>query len=99
MFCASPYPPPCSPPPRGEKGGGLVAKSGRCLVWQATCRFPQKSKSIFGETLFKRQDMDKPIKVLIIDDSAFNRRTLTKLLESVRGVEVVGVAVDGCDGS
>ena len=42
--------------------------------------------------------MDKPIKVLIIDDSAFNRRTLTKLLESVRGIEVVGVAVDGRDG-
>lgn len=42
--------------------------------------------------------MDKPLRVLIIDDSAFNRRTLIKLLESVRGVEVAGTAVDGSDG-
>ena len=38
------------------------------------------------------------VKVLIIDDSAFNRRTLTKLLESVPGVEVAGTATDGIDG-
>lgn len=38
------------------------------------------------------------VKVLIVDDSAFNRRTLTKLLESVPGVEVVGTAVNGSDG-
>ena len=38
------------------------------------------------------------VKVLIIDDSAFNRRTLTKLLESVPGVEVAGTATDGSDG-
>jgi len=42
--------------------------------------------------------MDKPVKILIIDDSAFNRRTLTKLLESVPGVEVVGTATDGSEG-
>jgi len=38
------------------------------------------------------------VKVLIIDDSAFNRRTLTKLLESVPGVKVVGTAMNGSDG-
>ena len=38
------------------------------------------------------------VKVLIIDDSAFNRRTLTKLLESVPGVEVAGTATDGIEG-
>lgn len=42
--------------------------------------------------------MDKPTRVLIIDDSAFNRRTLTKLLEAVPGVKVVGTASDGNDG-
>ncbi len=38
------------------------------------------------------------VKVLIIDDSAFNRRTLTKLLESVPGVEVAGTATNGSEG-
>lgn len=42
--------------------------------------------------------MDKPVKILIIDDSAFNRRALTKLLESIPGVEVVGTATDGSEG-
>jgi|SRR3990170_253266 len=42
--------------------------------------------------------MTKPLKVLIIDDSAFNRRTLTKLFESIEGVDVVGIACDGNEG-
>lgn len=42
--------------------------------------------------------MAKPIRVLIIDDSAFNRRTLAKLLESVPGVEAIGTAADGSEG-
>src|SRR3990167_7356244 len=42
--------------------------------------------------------MNKPIRVLVIDDSAFNRRTLTKLLESIQGVEVVATATDGNEG-
>lgn len=36
-----------------------------------------------------------PIRVLVIDDSAFSRRTLTELLESSPLVEVVGSARDG----
>jgi len=32
-------------PEKGDKG--LVSKIVRCLVWQATCRFPQKSNTIF----------------------------------------------------
>ena len=42
--------------------------------------------------------MNKPIRVLVIDDSAFNRRTLTRLLESIQGVEVVATATDGNEG-
>lgn len=44
------------------------------------------------------QSMDKPTKILIIDDSAFNRRTLTKLLEAIPDVKVVGTASDGSEG-
>jgi two-component system chemotaxis response regulator CheB len=38
------------------------------------------------------------IRVLVIDDSAFNRRTITKILEGIPEVEVVGYAVDGEEG-
>ncbi|HOP39529.1 MAG TPA: chemotaxis response regulator protein-glutamate methylesterase [Geobacteraceae bacterium] len=38
------------------------------------------------------------IRVLVIDDSAFNRRTITKILEGLPEVEVVGYAVDGEEG-
>lgn len=38
------------------------------------------------------------VKVLVIDDSAFNRRTIIKLLEEIPGVEVVGYAVNGEEG-
>jgi two-component system, chemotaxis family, protein-glutamate methylesterase/glutaminase len=38
------------------------------------------------------------IRVLVIDDSAFNRRTITKILEEIPGVEVAGYAVDGEEG-
>ena len=37
----------------------------------------------------------KPLRVLVVDDSAYNRRTLTELLELIEGVEVVGKATDG----
>jgi two-component system chemotaxis response regulator CheB len=37
------------------------------------------------------------IKVLVVDDSAFSRQTIRKMLESSRGIEVVGVAADGMD--
>lgn len=42
--------------------------------------------------------MNKPLRVLIVDDSAFNRRTIAKLLESIGGVEVVGTAGNGSEG-
>jgi len=38
------------------------------------------------------------IRVLVIDDSAFSRRTIVKLLEEIPGVEVVGYAVNGEEG-
>ncbi len=40
----------------------------------------------------------RPITVLIVDDSAATRRALSKLLEAAPGLEVVGRAVDGEDG-
>src|SRR5262245_7741690 len=40
----------------------------------------------------------KPIRVVVIDDSAFNRQTITAMLESQPGVEVVGRAGDGEEG-
>ncbi len=40
----------------------------------------------------------RPITVLIVDDSAATRRALSKLLETAPGLEVVGRAVDGEDG-
>lgn len=40
--------------------------------------------------------MDKTIKVLIVDDSAYNRKAITAMLES-SGIKVAGTAVDGED--
>ncbi|MDP2168174.1 MAG: chemotaxis response regulator protein-glutamate methylesterase [Thermodesulfovibrionales bacterium] len=37
------------------------------------------------------------VKVLVVDDSAFSRQTIKKMLESVPGIEVIGVASDGID--
>lgn len=37
----------------------------------------------------------KNLRVLVVDDSAFNRRTLGELLDAIPGVEVVGKAGDG----
>lgn len=36
-------------------------------------------------------------KVLIVDDSAYTRQTMKKMLEKVPGLEVVGIASDGID--
>jgi two-component system chemotaxis response regulator CheB len=36
--------------------------------------------------------------MVVIDDSAYNRRTITKMLEGMPNVEVVGYAVDGEEG-
>lgn len=38
------------------------------------------------------------VRVLVIDDSAFNRRTIVKMLESLPNVEVIGYACDGEEG-
>lgn len=40
----------------------------------------------------------RKIRVVVIDDSAYNRRTITKMLESVENVQVVGYAADGEEG-
>lgn len=40
----------------------------------------------------------KKIKVVVIDDSAFSRRTIAKMLEGLKDVEVVGYASDGEEG-
>jgi two-component system chemotaxis response regulator CheB len=40
----------------------------------------------------------KKIRVLIIDDSAYNRMLIARMLENDSGIEVVGAAVDGIDG-
>jgi len=42
--------------------------------------------------------MSDQVRVLVVDDSAYNRRTITKILETISGVEVVGYAVDGQEG-
>ncbi len=39
----------------------------------------------------------KKIKALVVDDSAYNRMTITKMLERDPGIAVVGVAGDGID--
>jgi two-component system chemotaxis response regulator CheB len=41
---------------------------------------------------------EKPITVLIVDDSATHRRALSKILELAPGLEVVGKAADGEEG-
>lgn len=40
----------------------------------------------------------KLIRVLVIDDSAYSRRTIIRLLEEIPGVEVVGYAMNGEEG-
>src|ERR1700761_9645531 len=42
--------------------------------------------------------MAKPIRILVIDDSAFNRQTITAMLEGTPGFQVVGRAGDGEEG-
>ncbi len=40
----------------------------------------------------------RPVRVLVVDDSAYVRRTLRALLLSSMDIEVVGTAVDGNEG-
>lgn len=37
------------------------------------------------------------IRVLIVDDSAYSRQTIKKIIESDRGIEVIGISTDGID--
>ena len=41
--------------------------------------------------------MSEPIRVLIVDDSAFARKVMREILEQAEGMEVVGTARDGLD--
>src|SRR6185369_5697839 len=38
------------------------------------------------------------IRILVVDDSAFSRRSITRMLEGLDSVEVVGYAVNGEEG-
>ena len=38
------------------------------------------------------------VRVVVVDDSAFSRRTITKMLEGIKGIEVVGFATNGEEG-
>ena len=40
----------------------------------------------------------KKVRVLVIDDSAYNRRTISKMLEELPEVEVIGYAGNGEEG-
>ena len=40
----------------------------------------------------------KQTRVLVVDDSAYSRRSISKMLEGLPGVTVVGYAVDGEEG-
>ena len=40
----------------------------------------------------------RKIRIIVIDDSAYNRRTITRMLEEMPNVEVVGYACDGEEG-
>ncbi len=42
--------------------------------------------------------MSKPVRILVVDDSAYNRRIISKILNSVGGVEVIDYACDGEEG-
>jgi len=42
--------------------------------------------------------MNKTIRVVVVDDSAFSRRSITKMLDGFKNIQVVGYAVNGEDG-
>lgn len=46
-------------------------------------------------TLRRHRNGKNRLRVLVVDDSAYNRQTITSMLESDGGVEVVGRAADG----
>ncbi|MBL8933533.1 MAG: response regulator, partial [Archangium sp.] len=42
--------------------------------------------------------LERPIRVLVIDDSPSNRRAISQMLESAPGIEVLDRAADGEEG-
>lgn len=42
--------------------------------------------------------MSKTVRVLVVDDSAYNRRTIIRILSAINGVEVIDYACDGEEG-
>jgi two-component system, chemotaxis family, protein-glutamate methylesterase/glutaminase len=48
--------------------------------------------------VFRGRGVMRKIRVVVIDDSAYNRRTITKMLESLENVQVIGYAADGEEG-
>lgn len=42
-----------------------------------------------------KDDTLRPLRVVVVDDSVFNRRTIADLLTSIPGVQVIGKAADG----
>lgn len=40
----------------------------------------------------------KKLRIVVVDDSAFSRRTITRMLEGIESVEVVGYAINGEEG-
>ena len=38
-----------------------------------------------------------PLKILVVDDSAYSRQTIKRILEKAPNIDVVGVAFDGQD--
>jgi len=42
--------------------------------------------------------MSATVRVLVVDDSAYNRRTITKILEDIPGVDVISYACNGEEG-
>ncbi|HBU05048.1 MAG TPA: chemotaxis response regulator protein-glutamate methylesterase, partial [Nitrospiraceae bacterium] len=41
--------------------------------------------------------IEQKIKVLIVDDSAYSRQTIKKMLETDSSIEVIGIASDGIE--
>lgn len=45
------------------------------------------------------RQVDWPVKVLVVDDSAFMRQVIIKMLEADPAIKVVGYARDGQEGA
>jgi two-component system chemotaxis response regulator CheB len=48
--------------------------------------------------MYQRGAAMSTVRVVVIDDSAFSRRTITKMLEGIKDIEVVGFAINGEEG-